>query len=315
MKGKSNFGYKVLLFILCAGLLAHVAARGYGNPGDGDYDAPEPPADSPANALSRQDSDRVLRFPIRDAVGDPAQDHSTGLDLRDPGNINKSIDYDPKDNRYYLSEKVGDQFIRNPSYLTFDEYQKYSAKQEEQNYWQRRLDALTLFSKKPKLPTMYKEGIFDRIFGNNSISVRPQGNVDVTLGGNWQNIKNPTLVQRAQKYGIFDFDMQMNINLLAQVGDKLKLNISNNTKATFDYQNVQKLEYTGKEDEIIKKIEAGNISFPLRTSARAGRAIAFWPENPAAVWQAVGNCSAFAAKKQASEPHRTGRCPDADLRY
>ena len=113
---------------------------------------------------------------------------------------------------------------------------------------------------------MYKEGIFDRIFGGNTIQVRPQGNVDVTLGGNWQNIKNPTLVQRAQKYGIFDFDMQMNINLLATVGDKLKLNISNNTKATFDYQNMQKLEYTGKEDEIIKKIEAGNVSFPLNST-------------------------------------------------
>ncbi len=269
MKGKSYFGYKVLLFVVCAGLLAHVGARGYGYPGDGDNDAPEP--DSPAAAPVRQDSSRMLRFPISDASGDPLQDRSrSGIDLNDPANINKNIEYDPKDNRYYLSEKVGDDFIRNPSYLTFDEYQKYSAKQDEQNYWRRRLDALTLFSKKPKLPTMYKEGIFDRLFGNNSISVRPQGNVDVTLGGNWQNIQNPTLVQRAQKYGIFDFDMQMNINLLAQVGDKLKLNISNNTKATFDYQNVQKLEYTGKEDEIIKKIEAGNISFPLRTTLVQG---------------------------------------------
>ena len=64
--------------------------------------------------------------------------------------------------------------------------------------------------------------------------------------------------------------MQMNVNLLATVGDKLKLNISNNTNATFDYQNVQKLEYVGKEDEIIKKIEAGNVSFPLNSSLISG---------------------------------------------
>ena len=67
------------------------------------------------------------------------------------------------------------------------------------------------------------------------MSVKPQGNVDVTFGGNWQNIKNPTLTQRAQKYGVFDFDMQMNINLLAQIGDKLKLNISNNTSTKASY--------------------------------------------------------------------------------
>lgn len=268
MKGKSYFGYKVLLFVICAGLLVHIVARGYQHPFDYEED-PAPAPDSPAARTNRTDSP-ALRFPIHDAVGDPRQDGRSGMDLSDPSNIDKSIEYDPKDNRYYISEKVGNDFIRNPSYLSFDEYQKYSAKQEEQNYWQRRLDALTMFSKKPTLPTMYKEGVFDRLFGNNTISVRPQGNVDVTLGGNWQNIKNPTLVQRAQKYGIFEFDMQMNINLLAQVGDKLKLNISNNTKATFDYQNVQKLEYTGKEDEIIKKIEAGNISFPLRTTLVQG---------------------------------------------
>src|SRR5690606_35343119 len=151
-----------------------------------------------------------------------------------------------------------------------EEYLNYQAQQDEQNYWKRRLDALTLFNKKPQLPTMYKEGIFDRIFGGTTISVRPQGNVDVTIGGQWQNIQNPMLVQSARKYGIFDFDLQMNINLLATVGDKLKLNISQNTKATFDNANVQKLEYTGKEDEIIKKIEAGNISFPLNSTLISG---------------------------------------------
>ena len=260
MKGKkkSNFGNKLLLVIILGAAIVHVAARGYHGPDP--YYEPEPQPDSPS-----------LRFPIQEHTGNPLTEPRTNpFDLRDPANVDKKMEYDPTDNRYYLTEKIGDQFFRTPSYLTFDEYQKYQAKQDEQNYWKRRLDALTLFDKKPELPTMYKEGIFDRIFGNNTISVRPQGNVDITLGGNWQNIQNPTLPQRQRKYGIFDFDMQMNINLLAQIGDKMKINISNNTKPTFDYQNVQKLEYTGKEDEIIKKIEAGNISFPLNTTLISG---------------------------------------------
>ncbi len=260
MKGKSYLSTKLLLFIILVVAIAQATARNYHGPNPGPD--PDPLPDTP-----RQD----LRFPIQDHTGNPSIDHKgSGMDLHDPANVSHSVEYDADSNRYYLTEKVGDQFVRNPSYMTFEEFQKYQAQQEEQNYWKRRLDALTLFSKKPTMPTMYKEGIFDRIFGSNTISVRPQGNVDVTLGGNWQNIKNPTLVQRAQKYGIFDFDMQMNINLLATVGDKLKLNISNNTKATFDYQNMQKLEYTGKEDEIIKKIEAGNISFPLNSSLISG---------------------------------------------
>lgn len=260
MKGQHNFGYKFLLAVVAIVFIAHVGARGFRNPF---YFDPEPDPDSSA---VKKDSPSLI-FPIQDHTGDPFLDAQPGgMDLNDPPNISRSLDYDAEENRYYLTEKIGDQFYRNPTYMDFDEYLRYKAEQDEKEYWRRRLDALTLFNKKPTMPTMYKEGIFDRIFGGSSIKVTPQGNVDVTVGGNWQNIKNPTLVQRAQKYGIFDFDLQMNINLLAAIGDKMKLNISNNTRATFDYQNVQRLEYTGKEDEIIKKIEAGNVSFPLSST-------------------------------------------------
>ncbi|MBA3828372.1 MAG: cell surface protein SprA [Taibaiella sp.] len=258
-----------MFFIALVVAIAHAAAR---DRLPFDIDDPAPQTDSPATtAKSATDSAHRLRFPIHDNTGSPAMNvPGRGIDLQDPPNIQKSVEYDADSNRYYFNEKLGDNFLRNPTYMTLDEYEKYQGRQDEQAYWQRRLDALTLFNKKPELPQMYKEGVFDRIFGGNTISVKPQGNVDVTFGGNWQNIKNPTLVQRAQKYGIFNFDMQMNINLVAAVGDKLKLNISNNTKATFDYQNVQKLEYTGHEDEILKKIEAGNISFPLKSSLITG---------------------------------------------
>ena len=253
------------MFIVVIVTIANVAARGFRNPFFIDDPAPEP--DTPTN---NNDSPK-LQFPIYDHTGDPSVDRNPkSMDLNDPANVDKTIEYVPEENRYYLSEKIGDEYIRNPSYLTLDEYLKYQSEQDEQNYWKRRLDALTLFNKKPQLPQMYKEGIFDRIFGGTTIQVRPQGNVDVTIGGQWQNIQNPMLVQSARKYGIFDFDLQMNINLLATVGDKLKLNISQNTKATFDNANQQKLEYTGKEDEILKKVEAGNISFPLNSNLISG---------------------------------------------
>ena len=268
MKGKSNFGYKFLFFIALVALIANAAARGH-RPFFAFY-PPDP--DSTGKDSTVKDTTHDLHFPIHDQTGNPIEDYNrpSSMDLHDPKNVIKGFDYDADSGTYNYNEKFGSNFLRDPTYLTLDEYEKYRAEQEQNAYWQRRLDALMLFNKKPELPQMYKDGLFDRIFGNNTISVKPQGNVDVTFGGNWQNIKNPALVQRAQKYGVFDFDMQMNINLLATVGDKLKLNISNNTKATFDYQNVQKLDYSGKEDEIIKKIEAGNVSFPLKSNLITG---------------------------------------------
>jgi cell surface protein SprA len=266
LKRKSNFGYKLLCFIVLSVAIANAAAHDY----EGDFDYEESPEDT-TDKQKKPDTAVKLKFPIKDKTGEPRTDaQPSGMDLSDPSNIDRSVEYDPETQRYYFNEKVGSEFMRNPTYMTMDEYAKYRAEQDEKAYWKRRMDALSLFNKKPDLPVMYKEGLFDRIFGGNSITVKPQGNVDITLGGNWQNVQNPTLIQSAQKYGVFDFDMQMNINLLATVGDKLKLNISNNTKATFDYLNTQKLEYTGKEDEIIKKIEAGNVSFPLKSSLISG---------------------------------------------
>lgn len=243
-------------------VIANVAARDIDDPFE---------YDEPADDTSGRKKDTTqLKFPINDNTALPDNQVPASIDLKDPSNIKKEVEYSPEDTGYYFSEKLGDRYLDAPTFMTFDEYMKYQGQKDEQTYWKRRMDALTLFNKKPDLPVMYKKGLFDRLFGGNTISVKPQGNVDIDVGGNWQNIQNPTLPQRAQKYGVFDFDMRMNVNLLATVGDKLKLNISNNTNATFDYQNVQKLEYVGNEDEIVKKIEAGNISFPLNSSLISG---------------------------------------------
>jgi cell surface protein SprA len=259
-KQHTHFGYKLLAFVIIIITLAQVfTARGFEDPYF-DPPPPPPPTDTPQ-----------LRFPIPpEEVAPTPESEKPGIDLDDPSNIKKTVEYDPEQNRFYINEQVGDHDIKNPTYLEGDEYLKIKSKEDETDYWRQRLDALSMFNQKPKLPELYKEGIFNRLFGSDKISIKPQGNLDLTFGGNWQNMKNPNLTQRAQKYGIFDFDMQMNVNLLAQIGDKLKLNISNNTLPSFGEQNMQKLEYTGKEDEIIKKIEAGNVSFPLKSSLLTG---------------------------------------------
>lgn len=260
----TNFGYKLLAIVIGIVTLAQVfTARGSDDPFFSP-DPPPPPVDTPDT--------QELRFPLDPGRSlDPQPETGPkSLDLDDPANYKKTVEYDPEENRFYIDQKVGDEHLTNPTYMDADEYLKYRGQQDETDYWKQRLDALSMFNQKVKLPTLNKEGIFDRLFGSDKISIKPQGNLDLSFGGNWQNMKNPNLTQRSQKYGIFDFDMQMNVNLVAQIGDKLKLNISNNTQPTFGEQNMQKLEFTGKEDEIIRKIEAGTVSFPLRSSLLSG---------------------------------------------
>ena len=60
------------------------------------------------------------------------------------------------------------------------------------------------------------------------------------------------------------------MNVIGKIGDKLKVTANFNTETTFDFENQMKVEYTGYEDEIIKKIEIGNVSLPLNGTLITG---------------------------------------------
>ena len=207
-----------------------------------------------------------LKYPITDRRGDKLSNPGrTSLDLKDPANIKDSIEYDPVTKRYYILEKIGNSYYRKPTYLTFDEYVRLRAKRDEDDYFKKRSDVLSGLNKKMLKPKLsVTDNLFNRIFGNGKIEIKPQGSVDITAGYQGQNIKNPTLPERARKSGGFDFQENANVSVIANIGDKMRLPISFNTQATFDFENQLKLDYTGGPDEIIKRIEAGNVSFSTK---------------------------------------------------
>jgi cell surface protein SprA len=220
--------------------------------------------------LPQKPSD-TLRYPIEDRRGDPFSNPSRNpFNLKDPSNIKDSIEYDPKTNQYYIVEKIGNDYFRKPTYLTFDELMYLRSMQSEDDYFRQRADILSALNKKMlRPPFSVTDNLFNRLFGNGKIDIKPQGNVDITVGYQGQNVQNPTLPESARKTGGLDFNEDANINVLGNIGSKLKLPISYNSKATFDWMNQLKLDYTGGPDEIIKKIEAGNVSFTTKSALMA----------------------------------------------
>jgi cell surface protein SprA len=207
-----------------------------------------------------------LKYPIKDRRGDRYSNTGrSSLDLKDPANIRDSIQYDPKTKQYYIVEKIGSTYYRKPTYLTFDEYLRLRGKQQETDYFQKRASILGNLNKKMLKPRLsVTENLFNRIFGNGKVEIKPQGSVDIIAGYQGQNIKNPTLPEQARRNGGFDFDMNANLSVVGNIGDKMRLPITYNTQATFDFENQLKLDYTGASDEIIKRIEAGNVSFSTK---------------------------------------------------
>lgn len=220
--------------------------------------------------------DSTLHYPLQDRRGDRFTWRNTNpFDLSDTSFIKQNIEYDPKTNQYYIIEKIGNIVYRKPTYLTFDEFWQLQSRQQEADYFNMRSQTLFDLNRKtvrPK-PRMYDK-LFDRIFGVGpnglKVEIKPEGTVDLTAGYQGQNVKNPTLPENARKNGGFDFNMDANVSVVGNIGDKLKLPINYNTLANFDYENQLKLDYKGMDDEIIKSVEAGNLSFETKGTLITG---------------------------------------------
>ncbi|RKD20380.1 cell surface protein SprA [Pelobium manganitolerans] len=211
-----------------------------------------------------------LRYPVKDDYVTPFSGKS-GLFLQHPQAVKKTVEYDPKTQKYIVKETLGGKLIKAPQYLTFKEYQAL----EEQNiinaYWKTLVSTSKAPEKEGFIPEVKVQSkAFERIFGGNTINIQPRGSADLTFSGRLNRNENPLFNERQRRQGNFDFDQRIQMNLVGNIGEKLKINTNYNTEAQFDFENQIKLEYTGDKDEIIQKIEAGIVNFPLNTTLISG---------------------------------------------
>ena len=165
-------------------------------------------------------------------------------------------------------------FLNAPVLMTPEEYQQWSLQNSMQQYWrQKNIEAFEAEGKnKFDFTDMhFSLGPAEKIFGPGGVQIKTQGSAELKIGINSKKVNNPALAASRRKTIGFDFDEKINLSLNGKVGDKINMNLNYNTQATFDYdaQNL-KLKYDGKEDEIVKLIEAGNVSFPSNISLVPG---------------------------------------------
>ena len=201
------------------------------------------------------------------------------LDLRMPRNIALQVDYDDTANTYVVGQKMGGRYLTTPLLMSPDEYGQWSLKRRMGTFFRQKNaeNVATKGKNKFDFADMHFDlGPADKIFGPGGVRIKMMGTAELKLGGNIKNIENPSLPVRNRRTKSIDFDEKINLNVTGKVGDKLNMNLNYNTDATFDFDTKNiKLRYEGKEDEIIKLIEAGNITFPSQNSLIKGASSLF----------------------------------------
>ena len=220
-----------------------------------------------------QSQDTVPRFPVKKTQITTYEDlkNNPPADLKTPSNIETSVEYDPNTKLYIFRTKVGDQEISTPFSLSPKEYMDYTLKRSMSNYFKGK-NVETYDNKDEKDEFSLKDikldiGPAEKLFGPGGVKVRTQGYVEATMGVKHTSTDNPTLSERNRSKTAFEFNEDIQMNVTASVGDKINFDMNYDTKALFDFDSKKlKLAYEGKEDEIIKHIEAGNVSMATTNS-------------------------------------------------
>ena len=197
--------------------------------------------------------------------------------LQNPPGIGQSIIYDPITNTYNFQYMTGNTPFGPGASMNVNEYLNYDLQQSIHDYWQNQ--SRSIGSKGVSrtgsglIPQLHIGGdIFEGIFGSNTIDIRPSGNIGIKLGAKFVKTDNFNIPVKKRKTLSLDFDEDIQLNLLAKIGDKIEFNLNYSTDELAVTTNTDqiKLKYNGKEDDILQLIEFGDITFPLNSTLITG---------------------------------------------
>ncbi len=221
------------------------------------------------------------RYPVAEILPSKIEDtRQLPLDLKSPSNIITDTLYNDKDTTYLISTRLGNTLLGAPILLRPEEYAKWQERSMMSNYFKKKnYEAWESANKKDKFDFTdmhFDLGPAEKIFGPGGVRIKTQGSAELKIGYSIQSIDNPALPSRSRMTNSFDFDEKINLNMRGSVGDKMNMDFNYNTEATFSYDAKKiNLKYEGKEDEVIKLLEAGNVSFPTNSSLIKGASSLF----------------------------------------
>jgi len=197
------------------------------------------------------------------------------ISMPNPSSIVSKYEYDSYLDKYIYTEKIGSVNTKFPLVLTPKEFEVLVLEEQMKSYFKQKSDAALgkgdEENQKNLIPIFYvNNSFFQSVFGGNQIEVNPRGSVAVDMGFLYSKQDNPALSPRNQNNLTFDFDQRISMSLQASVGARLQVNAEYDTESTFDFQNQVKMEYTPTEDDIIQKIEVGNVNMPLNSTLIQG---------------------------------------------
>ena len=149
-------------------------------------------------AIAQQDSSG-LKYELKDKK--PGEDAQRNLiDFKTPPNIKTLYQYDAKTGNYLEIITIGGRPVGSPRVLTLTEYMRGKERRDREVYYRKKSNADNYIKGGGLIPKIaIAPEIFDKVFGGGIIDIRPTGSAEVTFGGNYNKVENPTYPVRQQR--------------------------------------------------------------------------------------------------------------------
>ncbi len=115
------------------------------------------------------------------------------------------------------------------------------------------------------VPFKIKSKTFRRLFGGDNVGVRVSGNIAINGNVRRQQFDEQQAFNQQNANTSFRIDMTQQFSITGKIGQKVEVKVDQDSERILDFQNSLKLTYTGDEDEIVQKVEAGNVALNLGT--------------------------------------------------
>ncbi|MCR4439011.1 MAG: cell surface protein SprA [bacterium] len=187
--------------------------------------------------------------------------------------LKRQVRIDSTGTNIAISEELSGYPFALPAYLTLSEYVQVRARNERDRLWQERVvqgpaiqgpggrtgaGAIVI-----DIPVEIKSQAFQRIFGGGRVGLDVTG--DISIKGGFRHEKRSevkTALNRGSDYN-FKMEQTQRFNVSGHIGEKVKVLVDQDSERAFDFDNAISLRYQGVDDEIVKSIDAGNISLSL----------------------------------------------------
>ena len=97
--------------------------------------------------------------------------------------------------------------------------------------------------------------------GRASLQVSGNVNINGKMVFQDQELVRSTLNETQNTH--LEFDQKQNLNIQGKIGDRITVAMDQDSERQFDWENNIRISYEGYEDDIVQKVEAGNISLSL----------------------------------------------------